>query len=451
MIVNIETDLQSIHFPSRLLYTIARINAHPLFPNDLTLNINHPEGADKTIHYKEGFSSLEYLTIEKQNFFFRNKIPHNISRWVHRSIEGWRLPLYALSHSTPTSPLVISNRNLPFDIFEAVFFHLSRLEELDNIRPNDAKSIHEFENQLLTVRSGTSKTPVIDHLIVFLAEWITGIKVIAPTTLSITHDVDILTKWTSPFTLFRKLGGHLLHRQSLQGYSLLIKQFINYLKKGIDPYNTFSWLLNNNPTIHKELYLLIGGNHRWDTPISINHPLFLDLIQWAKDTHYTVGIHPSFDSWNQLSMIIAEKKILEDAAGVNIDISRQHFLNFDIRVTPDLLLKSGIKKDSSLGFARRVGFRCGTGFDYPLYNFTLENESELIESPLAFMDSACLHESLESQESFEDIFDRFFTNNKEYTRIVCNFHNSFPDEAEMRGISFKERVIQLYTEWPGFY
>lgn len=451
MIVNIETDLQSIVFPSRFLYTVARINNHALFPRDIIIKLNQPEGADKTIQYKEGFPSCESITIERQNFFFRYKIPDNISGWVHRNIVGWRLPLFALSYSASTTPLEISNRHLPFDIFEVVFFHLSRFEELEIIRPNDAKSIHDFENQLLTVRSGTSKTPVVDHLIAFLAEWFTGKKVIRPTTLSITHDIDILTKWTSPFTLFRKLGGHLLHRQSLQGYSLLTKQFITYLKKGVDPYNTFSWLLNNNPGIPKELYLLVGGNHRWDTPLSLDHPLFLDLIQWTKNTHYSVGIHPSFDSWNQLSMIIAEKQLLEDVTGMNINISRQHFLNFDIRVTPILLLKSGIKKDSSLGFARRVGFRCGTGFDYPLYNFTMEKECELIESPLVFMDSACLHESLDSQERFEDIFDRFFRKNKEYTRIVCNFHNSFHDEAEMRGISFKERVIQLYNEWPGFY
>ena len=108
-----------------------------------------------------------------------------------------------------------------------------------------------------------------------------------------------------------------------------------------------------------------------------------------------------------------------------------------------MLIESGIKEDSSIGFNRHIGFRAGTGFPFLLYDFTTEKSTELLEKPLAFMDSSCWHESKKNKEKFESLFTEFFQNNGFNTHIVTNFHNSFFNEALYNGIDFKSMYLNF--------
>ena len=85
----------------------------------------------------------------------------------------------------------------------------------------------------------------------------------------------------------------------------------------------------------------------------------------------------------------------------------------------------------------------GLGFPYALYDFNSEGKSKLIEDPLSFMDSSCLHESKLDGEIFKQKVKDFFQLNKYNTHITCNFHNSFFDEAYFRGIDMKQIYLDL--------
>ena len=101
--------------------------------------------------------------------------------------------------------------------------------------------------------------------------------------------------------------------------------------------------------------------------------------------------------------------------------------------------KIGIKEDSSLGYTQFIGYRCGTGFAYYIYDFKNEKAFDVLEKPITFMDSSWLHEKKRSKLSDIDIlFSQFYG--------TYNFHNSTFDELESRNIKMKTLYLKTFCE-----
>jgi hypothetical protein len=126
-------------------------------------------------------------------------------------------------------------------------------------------------------------------------------------------------------------------------------------------------------------------------------------------------------------MMTEELQILTSITSLNIKYIRQHFLRFDIRHTGFILDELDIKNDSSLGFRDKIGFRCGTGFPYQLYNFKKECAFKFKEIPMIIMDIAAMRESQWDSQQFVQLITNFLETNKANTHITFNFHNSFFD------------------------
>ena len=72
--------------------------------------------------------------------------------------------------------------------------------------------------------------------------------------------------------------------------------------------------------------------------------------------------------------------------GVEVNGNRYHFLMYDSYLSPSVLSESGLKYDSSLGFAESIGFR--NAYCLPFYLFDIKNcrSTDIIEIPLNVMD-----------------------------------------------------------------
>ena len=139
-----------------------------------------------------------------------------------------------------------------------------------------------------------------------------------------------------------------------------------------------------------------------------------------------------------------EKENLEEAIEESINLTRQHFLRFSFKHTPQAIQQLGLKEDSSLGFADRIGFRCGTGFSYNLYDFENEKAFEFLELPLIVMDSALIQEGGNNPKLIVKIWDDFIAKNRFDTKITFNFHNSRFYDAQIKGIPLKELYESLF-------
>ena len=426
---SIHIDQIDVTSRSRLEYTLQCINIHPFaIKNKVVFNINGDN--ELQIEYSlQKTGSTHY--IPRQNIIFSDNLTSlHINEYVNEYCRA-----YSVEAISKSDLPFINESTFSFDIFETIFFHLSRYEERFIKQGDYLDNKLSFENQLLLVKNGLEKIPVVDELINAFLEILTGKKIEVQKCIHLTHDIDYLQKFNSPISIFRKIAGHFRHKKPFSTLPLLWKSYLDNILRGKDSYDNFDWMLSKKD-IDKSIYFLVGGNHKDDNHYDLNNPIFKNAIRLAKERNYRIGIHPSYESWNDISLIKIQKEKLENEVGEEIVVSRQHFLNFDIEITPRLLQEAGIKEDSSLGYTRYVGYRCGTGYSYTLYDFKNEKAFDVLEKPLVFMDVAWFYESIRTG-------NHKFTNLEELSGSF-NFHNSTFDEMAMKKISMKEYFLKYF-------
>jgi hypothetical protein len=72
--------------------------------------------------------------------------------------------------------------------------------------------------------------------------------------------------------------------------------------------------------------------------------------------------------------------------------NRQHYLRWSTPETASNLEKAGISYDTTLGFADQPGYRCGTCFEYPMYDLIEGRPLRLWQYPLILMECSVLEE-----------------------------------------------------------
>lgn len=106
---------------------------------------------------------------------------------------------------------------------------------------------------------------------------------------------------------------------------------------------------------------------------------------------WEIGLHPSWYSFNNVDEMKRQKAALEKALGNDVVSVRQHYLHYDIRVTPRVQAEAGLRYDSTLGFNDNVGFRYGTCYPWKLYDLQAEEALPITEIPLIIQDGALLN------------------------------------------------------------
>jgi hypothetical protein len=116
-----------------------------------------------------------------------------------------------------------------------------------------------------------------------------------------------------------------------------------------------------------------------------------ELIEELRALEVEVGIHPGYATLVDPARLVAEKARLDAALGETRYGGRQHWLRFRVPDTWRHWAQAGLAYDSTMGFADREGFRCGTC--HPFRPFDVENDREidLVEFPLIAMDATLRH------------------------------------------------------------
>ena len=153
-----------------------------------------------------------------------------------------------------------------------------------------------------------------------------------------------------------------------------------------DPYDTYDYLLSlESRGIHFFMFWLLGDFSRYDKNISHLDPRHQRLIR-SMDLHAEIGIHPSYRSTLNATLVKEEKNRIEQILDHPILHARQHFLKVELPTTYRNYLNAGIAHDHSMGFADHIGFRCGTA--RPHYWFDVLNNkcTSLWIHPFVYMD-----------------------------------------------------------------
>jgi hypothetical protein len=279
----------------------------------------------------------------------------------------------------------------PFDLFSAVFYCISRYEEWLRFAP-DAHG--RYEPSAATLLAG-------DRVLVPWADrWIAALRKSLKRSfpqlslkdpqlqLLATIDVDNLYAYKRKGVL-RTLGGALkdVVRGDLNGLKERITVLSGRKRDPFDIYEEVSeWCsVQGIPLV---CFFLYGGRTRHDRTIRPSRKAYGDAFRSVLSAGASLGIHPSYDSCEHGEMISDETTRLAAHCGRQVLFSRQHYLRFDIRTTPALLRKAGIRIDFTMGFASEPGFRAGTAYPFHYYDFGNECGGELLLVPFCAMDGA---------------------------------------------------------------
>jgi len=278
---------------------------------------------------------------------------------------------------------------LHFDIFSSVFYLISRYEEWQHFTP-DAHGRFEVEQSSLFNNSFHLK-PLVE---IWIRELKTELHKLFPdfvfpeTQFQVlsTIDVDNLYAFKSKGIL-RTLGAGIkdVLKGDLSNLSQRIRVLTGKLPDPFDIYESVSDFCFEKkiPLIYFFLFKTGDTHNRTVDPDS---GAFKNVFSSIHSNHAHIAIHPSYNASLKNELLEKEVTELTKQSGQVIGLSRQHYLRFDIRSTPNNLLKQGIFADFTMGYASQAGFRAGTSHPFYYYDFNAEKRTELLFVPFCVMD-----------------------------------------------------------------
>jgi len=327
---------------------------------------------------------------------------------------------------------------LPFDLFSAIFFLLSRYEEYYAYTPDKHGRYPATESVLY--KSGLLRRPLIDEWIFafrkLLNEQGANIPSSAFTWLP-SYDIDIAWSYLNK-GLIRNLAG--LARDVLSAkFGTATERLAVLSKSRKDPFDSFAVLeqLHTDANIHPMFFILAAlKSSAFDKNISPANPAMQSLIRQLA-AFSDIGMHPSYYTDSNKTAWQNEKNALERITGRKITSSRQHYIRMTLPGTYRHLLQNGITDDYSMGYGSHLGFRAGTGRAFKWYDLEREQAEDLTIHPFCFMDStAHYEEQLNAEEAFSVLGDMALALRKAGSTLTTVFHNfSLGTDKEWKGWS----------------
>jgi hypothetical protein len=422
--------IYSEHITPRLQYVIR-------FIFDEFLGIKTNITSDKELFINEDQPKISYaperikdeFNIPPVGLLYENNI-----RNIDPELKKW--------HQLPVIFPVDNQANLPFDLFAAVFFLLTRYEEYLPFKLDRYKRFPATES--ICYQNGFLEISIVDRWVLaffeLLKEKYPELQLQERTYAFIpTVDVDIPYAYLNKGTL-RCIGGAFKSLIYLDFNKL--KERFNVLRgKQEDPFYTFDKIRELHPDGGLITFFLTSGYGRYDKGINPRKDSFKEMI--TKIAAFSqIGLHPSYHSNRNITILKKELQTLNLIAEKGIKRSRQHYLKLDFPSTYNRLSESGITEDYSMGYASHPGFRAGTCTPFCFYDLLNDCETFLKIYPFQIMDRTLkdyLH--LAPDEAIEKI-SRIVQEVRDVNgTLITIWHNdSFSDSGEWEG------WLEVYTK-----
>lgn len=179
-----------------------------------------------------------------------------------------------------------------------------------------------------------------------------------------------------------------------------------------------------------------------DNRVSLDDPRLRALLREIHARGHEIGLHPGYNTYQHpeamtrsvqtLRRVLEEEGIDQPQLG-----GRQHYLRWQTPTTARLWDDNGLDYDSTLSYADRPGFRCGTCFEYPLFDAVAQRALHLRERPLILMECSVIaerylglgysDEALAMMQGYRDICHRL---GGDFTLLWHNSH--LGSEADRR-------------------
>ncbi len=379
-----------------------------------TNNVNEFENYNGAkINYSNSPISNSKFQILNSNLLFENRINQ-------QNIECFDINRYIAFFKTVDS-------DFPFDIFAASFYLLSRYEEyLPHKKDMYGRYAHEnslaFKENFLTlpliniwVKDFAIKLKSNYPLFTFHFSFFTFIP---------TYDIDIAYSYKHK-SFFRNIGG-IFKSLFTFDFSRFAERITVLQEAKKDPYDTFDWLdeLHEQYSLKPIYFFLVAEkNYSYDKNIL---PKTKALHQLIKDhaKKYSIGIHPSWQSGDDISLLKKEIKYFEDVSEKKITQSRQHYIRFNLPEGYLRLIDLGIQDDYSMGYGSINGFRASVANSFFWYDLKKEKQTSLRIHPFCYMEANSYYEQkFSASQAFEEIIHYYNICKEVNGTFISLWHN----------------------------
>ena len=333
------------------------------------------------------------------------------------------------------------------DIVAASFYMLTRWEE--TVIENKDEHNRFLAIDSLAHKNNFLQRPIVNEYVEILYHILKSFgldqirKVRKYTTLA-THDVDRPFLWNSTLGKIRSIGASLLIRRNKEEIKLRAQNIVT----GTDPFDTFDLLMDMSESIGEKahFFFMAGGETEFDNFYQLGEQAVIDLIKRIKERNHCIGIHPSYNTYNNTEMLSSEIDALKMATGMEVTASRQHYLRFDTSSTWNNLEDADVRWDSTMGYPDEAGFRSGVCYTYPLYDIYNRKQLNLLEKPLIVMDATLLrYEKLQIEQALSRVENLQKEVHRYQGEFVFLWHNSSFNSQEW--IGFDEVYKSMYRQF----
>ncbi len=324
-------------------------------------------------------------------------------------VEPWVTPagmlpvLYGIPTATGRAlDRTASGLSTPIDLLGSAFWLLTRYEEL--VRPErDAHGRFPMAASL-AAQEDLLERPLVDEYVGLIASAIRDLwpdlePAARPFRLRLTHDIDqAFAAWGRPVgVVARAVAGDLVRRRDPLLAARRIRALIDARTDRVDrdPLATFDFLMDVSERhgLRSTFYFLAGTDPQGiDVRYRITDRPFGAVLRRIHDRGHEIGLHAGYGTYLSERAMGDELAALRGAChAAGVDQAewgvRQHYLR--LRYPDSLRIHEalGLAHDSTVGFAERVGFRAGTGREYPLFDVAAGRALHVRERPLVAMDT----------------------------------------------------------------
>ncbi|WP_291968095.1 polysaccharide deacetylase family protein [Maribacter sp.] len=337
---------------------------------------------------------------------------------------------------------------IPFDIFAASFFMLSRYEEyLPHV-----KDIHgRFSpKDSIAFQNGFLQKPVVD---------IWAYKVLQALKERF-EDLEYKTKTYEFISLIDVATSHCYaNRGVVRGIvgmlmdlgTFKLKRVVERIAVGFnrqkDPYDNYAEIiaLHKKYGIKCNFFFQFADYSKYDKNVSTNNIKFKSLIKHVAD-YMPVSLAASYSSFSDLELLKKEKANLEEVINRPVNNCKMRYNRVDIPQTYRNLIATEFTNDFTMGYTFELGFRAGTCTPFQFYDIPLEVKQPIKVHPFAIHDIS-LSKIKKDQDLFHQV--QLITNEvkKVNGTLIAMFSNEVLGNREDRNWMnvYSEVIKQQYV------
>ena len=334
---------------------------------------------------------------------------------------------------------------LPFDIFAASFYLLSRYEEYLPFVADDFGRFPPEES--IAYQYHFLKQPVVDiwayEFKVILQEKFASFEF--PTKqfqMKPIIDVPVAYQYFQK-GLVRTLGGVFKDALGFR-FNEIYKRFLVVFGLRRDAYDTFKWLVNvhRKRKLNPVFFFLLGDYSAYDKSINHQNKKFVNLIKSISD-YFEVGLKGSYFALEDVKVLKEEILRYEGVFNTSLKNNRNSFSKLKLPIVYRNLINLEVNEDFTMGYVSEPGFRAGTCTPFQFYDLDYEMQTPLRINPFCVLDY--IYKDSDLKRSFSEIKEMIDTVKKVNGTFSLVTHNYTFSKNE-QWLGWRKFYIQILDE-----